>query len=107
MNYSVRLQPAAHEDLDQAYQYAAKNAPLTAARWFNRFHEALATLEQHPLRCPLAPEDGKSSLELRQYLYGKRPNVFRVVFTIEDDTVWILRIRRASRRFLTRGELGE
>jgi len=97
MKYRVRLQPAAHEDLDQAYQYAAKNAPRTAVLWFNRFHEALRTLEQNSERCPLAPEDKNTTRELHQYLYGKRPNVFRVVFTIEDDIVWILRIRRAAR----------
>ena len=107
MTYRVRLQPAALEDLDQAYRYAARNARATAARWFNRFYEALHTLSQNPERCSFASENRKSTRELRQLLYGRKPNVFRAVFTIEGSTVWILRIRRAARRPLTRKELGE
>ena len=45
--------------------------------------------------------------ELRNLLYGRRPHVYRAVFTIEGDTVWILRVRRAQRRPLTRDELGD
>ena len=40
-------------------------------------------------------------------MFGKRPNVFRVIYTIEADTVWILRIRRAQRRTLSAEDLGE
>ena len=107
MKYLVRLQPAAVDDLDRAYVNAAKHAPRTAARWYNRFHKALQTLETNPDRCPRALEDQKSDRELYQYHYGKRPNVFRAIFVIEGDTVWILRIRRAPRRPLTRRELDE
>jgi plasmid stabilization system protein ParE len=102
MTYRVRLQPAALEGLDQAYRYAARNAPGTAARWFNRFYEALQTLSQNPDRCSFALENRKSKRELRQLLYGRKPNVFRAVFTLEGSTVWILRIRRAARRPLTK-----
>ena len=67
----------------------------------------LLTLDTDPNRCPSALESHKSERELHQYLYGKRPHVFRVIYTIEGDTVWILRIRRAARRALTQRELGE
>lgn len=107
MKYRVRLQPAAIDDLDQAYRNAARHAPRTAARWYNRFYEALESLETNPQRCSKASENHRSKRELYQYLYGKRPNVFRVIFTVEDDTVWILRIHRAARRGLTQRELGE
>ena len=107
MRYAVRFQPAAVEDLDDAYQRAAKNAPVAATRWLERFHTALQTLDHNPQRCPLAWENDKSELTLRQYLFGKRPNVFRVIYTIQDETVWVLRIRRAQRRPLKRGDIGE
>ena len=107
MIYQVRLQPAAVEDLDVAYQYAVQNAPAPAARWLERFQTAIQTLEHNPERCPLAPENARSSRILRQYMFGKRPNVFRVIYTIEADTVWILRIRRAQRRTLSAEDLGE
>ena len=107
MTYKVRLQPAALEDLDEAYKNAAQHAPLTAAAWLERFHAALETLSTNPTRCVLAPEKSKSKRTLHQYLYGKGRNVFRVVFTVEHDTVWIIRIRRAARRQMTKEDLGE
>ena len=84
-----------------------KYAPASAAGWFNRFYDALQTLSPNPERCSLASENRRSKRELRQLLYGRKPNVFRAVFTIEGNTVWVLRIRRAARRPLTRKELGE
>lgn len=107
MIYQVRLQPAAVDDLNVAYQYAAQNAPAPAARWLERFQVALQTLEHSPERCPLAPENARSSRILRQYLFGKRPYVFRAIYTIEGETVWVLRIRRAQRRPLRAEDLGE
>ncbi len=107
--YRVRLQPAALEDLDQAYLYAAQSAPETAFKWFNRFFDTLQSLQKNPTRCMRAAEDRKSSRELRQLLYGKRPHVFRAIFTVDENAsiVWILRIRRAQRRPLSQKELGE
>ncbi len=52
-------------------------------------------------RCPLAREHRKVHVELREILFGRRPNVYRVIFLIDRDTVRVLRIRRARRRPLT------
>ena len=107
MLYEVKLLPPAERDLDEAYRWAAKHAPETAARWVARFQAKLQTLERSPTRCGYAAERRKLKRELRQILFGRKPNVFRAVFVIEGDTVQILRIRRAARRALTRRELGE
>lgn len=101
----VIVQPTAEEDLLAAYRHAAKLAPLSAARWLSRFRDALQTLCQNPARCPLAEEDRKFDLELRELHFGKYPNVFRILFTIGKDAVYVLRIRRAQRRPLTKKEL--
>jgi plasmid stabilization system protein ParE len=107
MSYHLVLQRLAVEDLDEAYLYAAEQAPDTAARWLERFHAALKTLEARPTRCPLARENRKTSIELREFLFGKRRNVFRVIFTIDGEAVRVLRIRRAQRRFLSKQEIEE
>ncbi len=104
--FEVRLQAAAVEDLAAAYRYAAQHAPDAAARWLGRFQAALMTLEHDPGRCPLAPESRKSHRELREFLFGKRPFVFRADYTIDGDCVSVLRICRAQRRLLTQDELG-
>jgi plasmid stabilization system protein ParE len=107
MKYRVLLQRLAVEDLDQATAWAAQHVPAAAARWLERFHTGLQTLDTNPRRCPLAKENPKVDIELRELHFGKRPNVFRVIFTIDADTVRILRIRRAQRRWLARRQIEE
>ncbi len=104
MKYRVVLHRLAREDLDEAYGWVACRAPATAERWLNRFHLALRTLETLPERQPLAKENGKVDIELREFLFGTSA-IFRVLFTIDRETVRILRIRRGQRRALTKDEL--
>src|SRR5688572_29255394 len=107
MIFRVKIQQLALQDLDEAYIWAARNAPDTAARWLRRFQDSLQTLSENPQQYPLAAESRKTDVELRQFLFGKRPNVFRVLFVIEEDVVRILRILRAQRRFLTSKQIDE
>jgi plasmid stabilization system protein ParE len=107
MAYEVRLQPLAENDLEEAYLWAANRAPETAANWLARFHTVLKTLSEHPERCEFAPENKKLDKGLRQFLFGRKPNVFRAVFLIDRSVVRIIRIRRAARRGLKPGDLGE
>ncbi len=107
MRYRVLLQRLAVQDLDEAAAWAAQHAPTTAGRWLERFHCALQTLDTNPQRCALAKENAKVDVELREFHFGRRPNVFRVIFTIDGDTVRILRIFRAQRRWLTRSQIEE
>lgn len=105
MKYRVVLSRLACMDLDEAHQRAHSHAPQAADAWLSRFRNALATLGQLPERCPFAHENRRAAIELREFHFGNRPNVFRVIFTIEGESVRILRIRRAQRRVLTRGEI--
>jgi plasmid stabilization system protein ParE len=107
MTYWVVLQRLAKDDLRSAYLWAAKHAPLAAARWLERFEKSLHTLERHPEGCPHARENGKVEFEVREFQFGRRPYIFRAVFTIDGHVVRILRIRRAQRRYLTRAELNQ
>jgi plasmid stabilization system protein ParE len=103
----VIVQRLAIQDLDDAFVWAACEAPSTAARWLDRFQSALQRLATNPQYCPRAREHRKVDLELRETLFGKTPNVFRVIFVIDGDTVRVLRIRRAQRRPLTLKQIDE
>jgi plasmid stabilization system protein ParE len=107
MTYRVLLQRLAVADLGAAYRRAAEFAPGAAGKWLDRFRMALQTLDRRPERCPLAPEGRRCGVVLRQFLFGRKPSVYRVVFLIDVETVRILRIRRGQRRWLSRTEIAE
>jgi plasmid stabilization system protein ParE len=105
MTFYVVLLRLAVQDLDEAYRWAANRAPQTAERWLNRFHQALESLAENPDRCPRAREKLKVDVDLREFLFGRRPNVFRVIFAVRGDAVRVLRIRRAQSRLLSRKDI--
>lgn len=105
MSFRVVIQPNAKANLRDYYRRAAKHAPLTAARWLERFEAAIESLKEMPERYSLAPEGKFVECKLRQMLFGKRPNVFRVLFRISGDEVQVLHIRRAAMDLATLDEL--
>jgi hypothetical protein len=68
---------------------------------------AIATLDTFPTRCPLAPESKDLGREIRQLLYGKRHAVYRVLFEIRGDTVFVLRVWRGARDRLQASDVEE
>jgi plasmid stabilization system protein ParE len=81
---------------------ACHEAGETGLRWFRKMKETINSLSQIPERCPLAPENDEFTYELRQLLYGRKPNVYRILFTIDGDTVIVLRIRHGRRQPVTK-----
>jgi hypothetical protein len=84
-------------------------APLRGAEWFEELMDSLRSLDKLPHRCPLAREARKAKREIRCLLFGKRRNVYRILFEVEDAkrAVWILPIRHAARRDLKARDLGK
>jgi plasmid stabilization system protein ParE len=107
MAHRVLLQRLAVQDLQDAFAWARRHAPVAAARWLARFQSALQTLDTNPQRYGLAREALKAGLELREFTFGKRPAAFRAIYLVQDDTVRVLRIRRAQRRALTAKQIEE
>jgi plasmid stabilization system protein ParE len=107
MKYDVVVHRMANQDLEEAYEWAARSAPATAERWLGRFQAALQGLELHPERHPKAKEGRRLHIDLHEMLFGKRAGAFRVIFIIDVNTVRIFRILRARRRLLRREEIEE
>jgi len=68
---------------------------------------AIASLQEKPRRCSLATESEVFSEEVRQLLYGKSRNKYRVLFTIREDIVYVLFVRHTSQALLTEDDLGD
>lgn len=95
--YSVILTDPAAESLDEAFSWISDLAPQAAVDWFREIQSSIRSLENKPLRCPLAPESGEFGEELRHLIVGR----YRIIFRIREDRVEILAVRHSARRSLT------
>ena len=105
MKFDVELHEQARFDLQDAFHWAAARAPETAERWLDRFEEALQSLSTFPERHGLAAEATTHGREIRELHFGKRPNVFRVLYLIDGEKVRVARIIRSSRMPLGKDEI--
>lgn len=99
MAFRVELSDRAQGDIAAIFEWLrSQQAGDAGQRWFVALRSAIRSLANFPFRCPLAPENQDSPVEVRQLLYGRRPHVYRILFAIEGETVQILHIRHARRR---------
>lgn len=96
--YLVEFTTRATRDLEHLYDQIDAAESVAAAGWFKKLEESIYTLERFPGRCPRAPESTRAKRPLRNPLYGRKPNVYRIVYEIEEPSskVWILTIRHGA-----------
>jgi plasmid stabilization system protein ParE len=98
MAFRVRFTAKAKYDLDKILEWLlSQDAGDNGLRWFRGLRDAIESLTDLPERCSLAPENAAFSFELRQLFYGSRKHRYRVLFTIEGQTVFVLHIRHGRR----------
>lgn len=99
MAFRVKVTPEAKQDADAILEWLhLQQAGEAGLRWFRGLNEAIESLSTFPKRCAPAPENASVPFEMRQLLYGKRPHIYRILFTIDDDMVYVLRIRHGRRQ---------
>ncbi|MGI0479651.1 type II toxin-antitoxin system RelE/ParE family toxin [Geminocystis sp. CENA526] len=108
MEYKIDISSLAQSEADKAFLFMLKvSSPENARYWYEGLLKAIFSLSTMPKRCVLARENDYFSQEIRQLIYGKGKNCYRILFTIlEDDkspTVRILHIRHVSQ--ITLGEI--
>ncbi len=96
MKYQVEVTEQASTEAEEAYLWIADIAPDTAARWFEGLVSKVNSLSTMPERCALAPESAAFHQKIRQLLYGR----YRILFTIEKDTVYVIHIRHSAQAHL-------
>jgi plasmid stabilization system protein ParE len=100
MKFEVAITDTAWDEIQEAYDWLAHRAPAAAERWKLGLLDAIQKLETFPTACSLAPETAYFGREIRQMLYGKRLNKYRVLFEIRKQLVVVLRVRHGARRNL-------
>ncbi|MBW3598001.1 MAG: type II toxin-antitoxin system RelE/ParE family toxin [Planctomycetes bacterium] len=101
MKYRVEITAPAESDIEEAYLWIRNNAPEAAVRWREGLYHVAQELETSPRRFGLAPEDAVVDFEVRQFVYTS----YRILYTVKDDAVYILHVRRGARQFLTAEEI--
>lgn len=107
MAFQVRTTKTAELQIETAYLWLKKRNSIYADEWFKGLMNAIASLQDKPRRCSLATESDVFSEEVRQLLYGKSRNKYRILFTIREDIVYILFVRHTSQALLTEDDLGD
>jgi len=87
MAYRVEISRLAETEALEAFVWKGEQLGMQAAtRWYNGLMQAIYSLQEFPHRCPLAPESDVFEEEIRQLLYGKRSDTYRILFSIRNDT---------------------
>jgi plasmid stabilization system protein ParE len=98
VTYRVVFTAKARADVIEQFRYLADRSPAAAARWYAGIEKAVAKLGTQPERHPIAhDETERFGITLRQMLYGRRPGVFRILFSVENDTVTLHYVRHSAR----------
>ena len=97
MSFKVVVEKEAEEDLKAAARWIAQHSSDKAILWYFDVTESIESLQTFPARCPLAPESKRFGAEIRHLLFDK----YRILFIIEDETVYVLRIRHQAQDVLS------
>jgi plasmid stabilization system protein ParE len=107
MTFQVELTPIAEIQIEEAYRWYRDRNPEFADRWFRGLMNMIATLQEKPQRCAFAVEHEIFPEEVRQLLYGKSKNIYRVLFAIRGMTVYVLYVRHGAQAPLTIEDLDD
>lgn len=106
MPYRVIILRSASKDIDDKFESIRRHlGRLTAIRWSSRISERFIELEDRPEMWPEAEEAADLGINLRERLHGRRPHVYRILYTIDGDAVHIHRVRHAAQDRLGSDEI--
>jgi len=109
MTFRVVILPQAKADLTRnARWWAANHSVNQALDWLEAVEGQLGKLSDHPQRFGVCPENGSFKYEIRQTLVGLgNRKSYRAVYTVRDNNVFVLTVRRGEEDFIKPGELPE
>ena len=92
--YNIEITSKAYKDMDSIYTYIAYelHEPIVAANQYDRIADAILTLDKMPDRIKIMNSEPALSRSLRPLLVDN----YTVLFTIELDTVFIVRVLYSS-----------
>ncbi len=105
MTYQVHITPMALAEVAEAFAWRSQYSAAAAERWRRALLEAADSLAENPEGCALAAEADWYPGELRQLLHGKKRSMYRILFEIRGDVVYVLRVRHSAQDLLKPGDV--
>lgn len=106
MAHIVSIWPRAQFDMRVTFvRIGRTSSPATASNWYAGILRKIRSLANNPEMWPFADEAVDLGLELRELLYGRRRQVYRILFTIDGQTVNVHRVRHAAQDRLSPGDI--
>jgi plasmid stabilization system protein ParE len=99
MAFRVEISHQAERDAEEILEWLlSQKSGQAGIDWFLALDDAFASLREFPERCAIAPESARFPFDVRQLFYGRKPHIYRILFTISADAVTVLHIRHGRRR---------
>lgn len=104
MTYRVDISIPALEDAESAFLWIRDYNLVGSKIWYEGLLTAIFSLEQSPHRCSIAPETNFIGRKIRQLIYRKRNQTYRIFFEIQENekVVRIYRIWHSSRNWISK-----
>lgn len=100
MRFDVIITPSAKADIFETRTWLLENYSDAADNWLWQISQCVATLAKFPARCPVSDESPAFDVEVRQLLCGKKPHIYRILFSIYKEKIYVLRVRSTRQRRL-------
>lgn len=82
--------------LQELGDYIAQDTPKRAYSWVCKIEQKVANLDTLPEAHPYARENDQHEVELRQLIFGRGIYKYRIIFTVQQNDVVVLDIRRGA-----------
>jgi len=94
MKFKVHELPKARADKRQIFEWLFERSQRGAGAWLEAYDDILGKLETHATSFGEAHENADCQLEVKQAFFKtRRGRVYRILFFIDHDDVYVLRIR--------------
>lgn len=103
MAFSLEITDKALAEIDEALAFRAQRSVTTAVRWYLELMKAIRELPDNSQRWPLAPEC-EWFPGIREMSFGKKRNLYRILFEIRGDTIYVLRVRHVAQDSIEPGD---
>ena len=100
MQYQIIITPSAKADIFETNTWFLENYPDLAEKWLWGISQAVTSLSKFPERCTISPESKAFDIIVHQLVYGKKPHTYRILFSIQEEKVYILRVRSTKQQSL-------